>query len=213
MAQMPHKGQITTQFGVVDPNAFFGIHSGIDIAANEGDAVESPAAGTVWFSGWSDTGGNMLILFDGELYHRLMHNESFADGIATGATITEGQIFGYAGATGLAFGPHVHWDIATEMLSALRPSKFSKFINPLEWLKKKGEEVGTITKDQDRMMSFLATGDEPGPGYDYRWVGQPTDPVTINMWLNFWREVQVYYGKNDKVTREEAIKYVTENLK
>jgi septal ring factor EnvC (AmiA/AmiB activator) len=127
--------RITTLFGVQDPNAFFGRHSGIDFAVNRNDPVVAPVAGSVWWAGSSKTGGNMIILFDGR-YHRLMHNTTIY--VRTGDRVSEGQHIADAGDTGLAFGVHVHYDVATEMLPELRPSSFDKFINPLDLIGGKG---------------------------------------------------------------------------
>src|SRR6476660_2230696 len=124
---------ITTEFGVPDSNAYFGFHSGVDYAGfGQGRAILAPADGQIWWAGWSNTGGNMIILFDGTYYHRLMHNVTMY--VSQGNTVREGQHIADAGATGLAFGVHCHWDIATEMLSSLRPSSFNRFINPASWL-------------------------------------------------------------------------------
>jgi septal ring factor EnvC (AmiA/AmiB activator) len=126
--------RITTEFGVPDPNAFFGIHSGIDYAVPDNTPVLAPVSGFVWWSGLSTTGGNMIIIYDGTYFYRLMHNTKLY--VSQSAQVTEGQHIADSGHTGLAFGPHVHFDIADAMdIKTLRPAKFTNFINPSALLK------------------------------------------------------------------------------
>lgn len=150
---------ITTEFGVKDPNAFFGFHSGIDFAAPAGSAVVAPASGQIWWAGFSQTGGNMIILFDGTYYHRLMHNTRMY--VVSGDRVVEGQHIADSGSTGLAFGPHVHWDVATEMLAALRPSAFNKFVNPLGLVGGKGGEEMTAEQQALFTKGQLLNGMQP----------------------------------------------------
>lgn len=132
--------QITTNFAVQDSNAYFGYHSGVDYALPEGRQVLAPTSGRIHSAAWSNTGGNMIVLFDGRYYHRLMHNSAVH--VATGQSVSEGQHIANVGSTGLSFGAHVHWDISDEMLPSLRPSSFAHFINPTEWISNtKGKDM------------------------------------------------------------------------
>lgn len=123
---------ITTEFGVPDSNALFGYHSGIDYAGfSAGRPIYAPANGTLT-NVVSPTGGNMVVIFDGKYYHRLMHNSSFS---RTNGAVTEGQEVAKAGTTGLSTGVHCHWDINNQ---GTYPKSFSAFINPNQWVKEGG---------------------------------------------------------------------------
>jgi hypothetical protein len=117
---------ITTEFGVPDSYAKFGRHSGVDYAVPKNRPVYAPASGTLT-NIVSPTGGNMVQIFDGRYYHRLMHNSSFSRG---NGRVNEGDEVAKAGTTGLSTGVHVHWDIADRAT----PTAFSQFINPATFL-------------------------------------------------------------------------------
>jgi septal ring factor EnvC (AmiA/AmiB activator) len=137
---------VTTEFGVRDSNAYFGYHSGIDFGVGPGSNVYAPTSGQVWWAGSSRTGGNMLILFDGSYYHRLMHNSQL---LVTSGPVTEGQVIAKSGSTGLSSGPHVHWDVARDMRSDLRPETFASFTNPVVWLALKRTQENVLIPDTD----------------------------------------------------------------
>lgn len=118
---------ITTEFGVPDSYAKFGKHSGVDYAVPTGRPVYAPASGNLT-QVVSPTGGNMVVIFEGRFYHRLMHNNSFSRG---NGPVSEGQEVAKAGTTGLSTGSHCHWDINTE---GTYPTSFAAFINPADWL-------------------------------------------------------------------------------
>src|SRR4051794_3062868 len=103
---------ITTEFNEPDSNAKFGRHSGVDYAVPEGRGVFAPISGTVTDYTWSEYHGNVVQIYDGQFYHRMMHNSRLA--VSPGQLVVEGQLVAYSGTTGLSTGPHVHWDIATE---------------------------------------------------------------------------------------------------
>ena len=118
---------ITTEFGVPDSYAKFGRHSGVDYAGfGAGRPVYAPVSGTLT-NIVSPTGGNMVQIFDGRYYHRLMHNSSFSRG---NGRVNEGDEVAKAGTTGLSTGVHSHWDIADRAT----PTAFSQFINPATFL-------------------------------------------------------------------------------
>lgn len=155
---------ITTYFGVPDSNAYFGRHSGIDYAVPLNRTVYAPKSGKITYAQKHPTGGNMLIIFDGTRYHRLMHNNSF---IVTSGTVIEGQPVAKAGTTGLSTGVHVHWDCPINQV----PKAFSDFIDPLEYIEE-GEEM--LTKDQlvDLWVAFKGRG--PTETERTRYIGKTT---------------------------------------
>ena len=86
-------------------------HRGVDYAAPLGSKVLATAEGTVEFAGQHGELGNLVIL---EHQNRFLtyygHLNAFAAGLARGSKVESGQLIGYVGMTGLATGPHVHYE-------------------------------------------------------------------------------------------------------
>lgn len=86
-------------------------HEGIDYAAAYGTPVRATADGIVTRAGRDGGYGNMI-----ELRHatgirtRYGHLSRFARGLHVGERVAQGQTIGYVGATGLATGPHLHYE-------------------------------------------------------------------------------------------------------
>jgi murein DD-endopeptidase MepM/ murein hydrolase activator NlpD len=86
-------------------------HEGIDYAADYGTPVRATADGIVTRAGRDGGYGNLV-----ELRHangirtRYGHLSRFAHGLHIGERVTQGQTIGYVGATGLATGPHLHYE-------------------------------------------------------------------------------------------------------
>lgn len=87
-------------------------HKGIDYAAPTGTRVKATGDGVVEFVGHSSGGyGNLIVLRHQSKYTTWYgHLSGFAKGIRKGARITQGEVIGYVGATGLATGPHLHYE-------------------------------------------------------------------------------------------------------
>ncbi len=87
-------------------------HLGTDFGAARGTPVKSTADGTVVWAAWDGGYGNLVRINHGNGYEtRYGHMSRFAKGIRKGAHVKQGQVIGYAGATGLATGPHVHYEM------------------------------------------------------------------------------------------------------
>ena len=86
-------------------------HRGTDYAAPLGARVLATAEGAVDFMGEHGELGNLVILrhFDRFLTY-YGHLNGFVPGLAVGAKVRNGQVIGYVGMTGLATGPHVHYE-------------------------------------------------------------------------------------------------------
>lgn len=83
-------------------------HYGIDYAAPYGTPVRAIGHGTVLSAGWAGGAGKMIkIQHSKEISTIYCHLSRFAPGIKNGASVSQGQVIGYVGATGLATGPHL----------------------------------------------------------------------------------------------------------
>ena len=86
-------------------------HKGIDYAAPTGTKVRSVADGTVEFAGRQGGYGNLIILkHQGAYTTAYGHLNGFANGIKKGSRVSQGDTIGFVGQTGIATGPHLHYE-------------------------------------------------------------------------------------------------------
>lgn len=86
-------------------------HRGVDYAAAPGTPVLATADGRVSLAGGHGGYGNAVVIRHGGAYSTLYaHLSRFEHGIRTGSAVKQGQIVGYVGRTGLATGPHLHYE-------------------------------------------------------------------------------------------------------
>lgn len=87
-------------------------HHGLDYAAPSGTPVSSVGDGTVLFAGYKSQYGKLVIVRHpnnwGTYYG---HLSKIAKNITRGRKIQQGQVIGYVGSTGLATGPHLHYEL------------------------------------------------------------------------------------------------------
>jgi murein DD-endopeptidase MepM/ murein hydrolase activator NlpD len=95
-------------------------HMGIDYAAPIGTPVVSIGDGTVAFKGYKGGNGNLVIIRHNSIYTTTYgHLSKFASGVKEGGRVSQGQVIGYVGKTGLATGPHLDF----------RVKKYGQFVN------------------------------------------------------------------------------------
>jgi murein DD-endopeptidase MepM/ murein hydrolase activator NlpD len=88
------------------------MHKGIDFAVPTGTPVMAAGGGTIKVAGWEGGYGNFVLLDHGNSYATAYgHLSRFAAGIHPGSHVRQGQVIAYSGATGLATGPHLHYEI------------------------------------------------------------------------------------------------------
>ena len=86
-------------------------HTGVDYGAATGTGVKATADGVVDFAGVKGGYGNVVILRHQTKYTTLYgHLSGFGRNIRTGAKVNQGDVIGYVGSTGLATGPHLHYE-------------------------------------------------------------------------------------------------------
>ncbi|MDO8207331.1 MAG: M23 family metallopeptidase [Gallionella sp.] len=86
-------------------------HKGVDFAAAMGTPVKATSDGIVSFVGQQNGYGNVINLkHQSNLSTVYGHLSRFAKGLHTGARIRQGDVIGYVGMTGLASGPHLHYE-------------------------------------------------------------------------------------------------------
>jgi murein DD-endopeptidase MepM/ murein hydrolase activator NlpD len=86
-------------------------HMGTDYAAPTGTPVHAAGDGRVNFEGIRGGYGKSIVLAHGSGVSTLYgHLSRFAKNLRTGAHVTQGDVIGYVGMTGLATGPHLHYE-------------------------------------------------------------------------------------------------------
>ncbi|MCE2948286.1 MAG: peptidoglycan DD-metalloendopeptidase family protein [bacterium] len=86
-------------------------HRGIDYAAPIGTPIKAVANGTVDFVGRQGGYGNLVVLAHANNVTTVYgHMNSFAPSVRKGARVNQGDVIGTVGMTGLATGPHLHFE-------------------------------------------------------------------------------------------------------
>ena len=103
---------------------YYRMHNGVDMACAQGTPVYATRAGTVTAASYQASGaGNYVSInhLDGfaSVYYHLTHYV-----VSAGQSVSQGQIIGYVGSTGLSTGPHLHFGI----------SYAGTYVNPLAYI-------------------------------------------------------------------------------
>jgi murein DD-endopeptidase MepM/ murein hydrolase activator NlpD len=86
-------------------------HKGIDFAAPVGTPIKAAGTGRVSFRGVKGGYGNAVILtHTGSVTTLYGHMSRFVRGLKVGDKVKQGEVIGYVGMTGLATGPHLHYE-------------------------------------------------------------------------------------------------------
>ena len=121
----PVQGKISSEYGwrihpVYKTREF---HTGLDIAAPFGTPVYAAKNGIVQFSGWSDGYGKLIkIKHQDNSITFYGHNLDLL--VNEGEEVKQGKVIALVGATGIATGPHLHFEIRIN----------NQHVNPLEYL-------------------------------------------------------------------------------
>lgn len=76
-----------------------------------GTPIKATGDGRVVHVGRKGGYGNTVVIKHGQTYQTLYaHMSRYASGIRVGSNVSQGQVIGYVGATGLATGPHLHYE-------------------------------------------------------------------------------------------------------
>ncbi|HUR80506.1 MAG TPA: peptidoglycan DD-metalloendopeptidase family protein [Thermoanaerobaculia bacterium] len=102
---------------------YFRPHNGIDYGAPIGTPVMTTADGVVVEARYKPGEGNFIRVRHSSRYDTCyLHLSRFAKGLKKGSRVTQGDVIGYVGMTGLATGPHLDY----------RVSENGKWLNPLQ---------------------------------------------------------------------------------
>jgi LysM repeat protein len=109
----PLVGQITSRFGwrrlsIGGSN----MHTGLDIDGRTGDPIRSATAGVVVFSGWRSGFGNLVVVENGDTEYWYAHASTLIASV--GDRVAPGAVIARVGSTGIATGPHLHFEIRVD---------------------------------------------------------------------------------------------------
>lgn len=86
-------------------------HKGVDYAAARGTPVLAAGDGKVSFAGTKNGYGHTVFIEHGNRYTTVYgHLHDYAKGMHTGTQVKQGEIIGYVGSSGMATGPHLHYE-------------------------------------------------------------------------------------------------------
>lgn len=132
---------VSSLFGMrIDPfTGELSMHSGMDFAGTEGEAVKAVAAGVVTWAGDRSGYGNLVEIDHGNGYAtRYGHNETIL--VHVGQIVKKGEEISLMGSTGRSTGPHVHFEVLYNGV-AVNPARFVKSLG--------APQVAVLSKGQD----------------------------------------------------------------
>lgn len=115
----PTAGELSSPYGY----RWGRLHSGIDIANDEGTPVRASRAGRVAFAGWWGGYGYAVVIDHGQGLSTLYGHLSYYQ-VAADEYVATAQFIGSVGETGNAYGPHLHFEMRRE----------GQAVNPLGFL-------------------------------------------------------------------------------
>jgi murein DD-endopeptidase MepM/ murein hydrolase activator NlpD len=110
---LPVNAAIVSPFGIgrsYNGGPVSGYHTGVDLAAEEGDWVAAANSGRVAFAGATPIRGNGVIVDHGAgVFSGYYHLSAIA--VQEGQMVNKGDLIGAVGSTGMVTGPHLHWEV------------------------------------------------------------------------------------------------------
>jgi murein DD-endopeptidase MepM/ murein hydrolase activator NlpD len=127
-------------------------HTGVDWAAPIGTPIFSAGNGVIIRAGWDSGYGRRIEIEHANGYITTYnHMSGFARGAVEGARVRQGQVIGYLGQTGLATGPHLHYEIMVN----------GHFVDPMKVKLSRtrefdGRMLAAFKRERDRIDGLLA---------------------------------------------------------
>lgn len=110
---MPTQGWLSSAFSSMRAHPILHTarpHEGIDVSAPMGSPIEAPAAGVVTYAGWETGYGNKITINHGfGIVTKFAHASKLL--VKTGQRVSRGQRIALVGNSGLATGPHLHYEV------------------------------------------------------------------------------------------------------
>jgi len=134
-------------------------HKGVDYSARSGTPVKTAGNGIVTFKGKKGGYGNVLIIQHGKKYSTLYaHLSKFKKNLKKGSKVKQGQVIAYVGQTGLATGPHLHYEFLNNGIHQnplTAPQTYSKPPVPRASLAKFKKQSKSLMAKMDQSSSTM----------------------------------------------------------
>ncbi|WP_036263546.1 M23 family metallopeptidase [Methylocapsa aurea] len=127
-------------------------HTGVDWAAPMGTPIFAAGNGVIVKAGWDSGYGRRIEIQHANGYITTYnHMSGFARGATEGSRVRQGQVIGYLGQTGLATGPHLHYEIMVN----------GHFVDPMRVKLARtrefdGRMLANFKRERERIDSLLA---------------------------------------------------------
>ncbi len=127
------------------------MHTGVDWAAPVGTPILAAGDGTVEQIGGKGGYGNYVRIRHANGYTTAYgHMSRYADGVAPGVAVKQGQVIGYVGSTGMSTGPHCHFEVLVN----------NNFVNPMtvpvpRGLQLEGRQLAEFQRERNRIEALM----------------------------------------------------------
>lgn len=144
-------------------------HQGVDYGAGTGTPIHAAGDARVSFVGWKGGYGRTVVLDHGKGYTTLYAHMSRFGKYKPGQSIKQGTVIGYVGSSGLATGPHLHYEFR---IGGVHRNPLTVTMPPPEPLKgaalaafraQTGPALARIQQVEDIMYAKVAPASEPAP--------------------------------------------------
>ena len=131
-------------------------HKGVDFGAPTGTPIMAAGDGTIEFKGWRNGYGNFVIIKHNTKYETAYGHISRFGHISVGSRVKQGQVIAYVGMTGMATGPHLHYEVR-ENETQVNPT--AKQFNMASGLT--GKQLAAFMANKKTAMAELASMSNP----------------------------------------------------
>ncbi|GAV20370.1 murein DD-endopeptidase MepM [Mariprofundus micogutta] len=136
-------------------------HRGVDYASPSGTPVHSIGDGYVTFAGWKGGYGRIVQIRHNNRNHTTFyaHLRKYGKGIKKGVRIRQGRVIGYVGMSGLATGPHLHFEFRSR----------GRAVNPLTIKHPPAKPIEKAEKEHFLQQTAPLLGSLKQPPTQYNW--------------------------------------------
>lgn len=117
-------------------------HVGVDFTADRGTPVYATSSGHIEYVGYHGGHGRTIKIKNGAYSTLYAHLSRYSKGVYAGADVKKGEVIGFVGSSGLASGPHLHYEVHVNGV-------------PHDPLKVRLPDGGEMIKAQHRKQFFL----------------------------------------------------------